>query len=163
FPLKKATATKLQQTLQQVVANRPPKVKGEPLDPITVVADSWVNALLVAADVDDLSTVESLIERLDSEPAESGLSIHVFPLAKADARRVAQVVQGLFRDSTPGSGSPTTSMLPVTVNADERINAIIVSCGEIDAKRVAELVKKLDTEQVARVSEIKVFPLRYAK
>jgi type II secretory pathway component GspD/PulD (secretin) len=164
FPLKKATATKLQPTLQRVVANRPVKVKGEPLDPITIVADSWVNALLVAASVDDLSTVESLIERLDSEPAESGLAIHVFPLAKADARRVAQVVQGLFRDSNSNT-DPATSLanLPVTVNADERINAIIVSCGEVDAKRVGELVKKLDTEQVARVSEIKVFPLKYAK
>jgi type II secretory pathway component GspD/PulD (secretin) len=157
FPLKKATALKLQQTLQQITANRPAKVKGEPLDPITIVADSWVNALLVGASVDDMSTVESLIERLDSEPAETGLAIHVFPLAKADARRVATVVQGLFREGTPGT------VLPVTVNADERINALVVSCGELDAKRIDELVKKLDTEQVARVSEIKVFPLRYAR
>lgn len=160
FPLKKATATKLQPIMQQIVANRPQKVKGEPLDPITIVADAWVNALLVAASVDDLSTVESLIQRLDSEPAESGLAIHVFPLAKADARRVATVVQGLFRETGPGvvGGS-----LPVTVNADERINAIVVSCGEVDAKRISDLVKQLDTEQVARVSEIKVFPLRFAK
>jgi len=43
------------------------------------------------------------------------------------------------------------------------MNAVVVSCGENDAKRIAELVKKLDTEQVARVSEIKVFPLRFAK
>ena len=28
---------------------------------------------------------------------------------------------------------------------------------------IGELVKKLDTEQVARVSEIKVFPLKYAR
>ncbi|MBM3847561.1 MAG: hypothetical protein FJ405_14915, partial [Verrucomicrobia bacterium] len=157
FPLKKATATKLQATLQQILANRPPPVRGEPIDPITVVADAWVNALLVGASVGDMSTVESLLERLDSEPAETGIAIHVFPLAKADARRVATVVQGLFRDGPQGPN------LPVTVNADERINAIVVSCGEIDAKRIGELVKKLDTEQVARVSEIKVFPLKYAR
>ncbi|HAM73690.1 MAG TPA: hypothetical protein DCM86_18810 [Verrucomicrobiales bacterium] len=157
FALKKATALKLQPILQQIVANRPVRVKGEPLEPITIVADSWVNALLVGAAVDDMNTVQSLIERLDSEPAETGIAIHVFPLAKADARRVATVVQGLFREGTPGT------VLPVTVNADERINAIVVSCGEIDAKRIAELVHKLDTEQVARVSEIKVFPLRHAR
>lgn len=159
FPLKKATATKLHGTLQQIVANRPPRVRGEPLDPINIVADSWVNALLVGASVDDMSTVESLVERLDAEPAETGLAIHVFPLAKADARRVATVVQGLFRDSSTGPGAA----LPVTVNADERINGLVVSCGEVDARRIAELVKKLDTEQVARVSEIKVFPLKNAK
>ena len=158
FTLKKATAIKLQPTLTQIMSNRPQKVKGEPVDPITIVADAWVNALLVGAAVDDMSTVESLIDRLDSEPAETGIAIHVFPLAKADARRVATVVQGLFRDGTVAG-----NLLPVLVSADERINAIVVSCGELDAKRVDELVRKLDTEQVARVSEIKVFPLRFAK
>ena len=34
-----------------------------------------------------------------------------------------------------------------TVNADERINAIIVSAGENDIKRLQELVEKLDTTQ----------------
>ncbi|MFM8420027.1 MAG: secretin N-terminal domain-containing protein, partial [Verrucomicrobiota bacterium] len=157
FPLQKATAAKLQQTLQAIVANRPPKVKGEPIDPITIVADNWVNALLVGATVDDMDTVASLVRQLDAEPTDTGLSIHVFPLAKADARRVATTVQGLFRDAGPNQ------VLPVVINADERINALVVSCGEIDARRIGELVRQLDTDQVARVSEIKVFPLDHAR
>jgi type II secretion system protein D len=157
FPLQKATATKLQATLQSIVANRPPRVKGEPIDPINIVADQWANALLVAASVEDMGTVESLIQRLDAEAADTGISVHFFPLAKADARRVAQVIQGLFREGVSGTTQP------VTVTADERINAIVVSCGAADARRIGELVKKLDTEQVARVSEIKVFPLKYAR
>ncbi|HXG46164.1 MAG TPA: secretin N-terminal domain-containing protein, partial [Methylomirabilota bacterium] len=157
FPLKKATAAKLQATLQPIFANRPAKVRGETPDPITLVADSWANALLVGAAADDMSAVASLIERLDSDPADTGIAVHLFPLAKADARRVAQTVQSLFREGTPGT------TLPVTVSADERINAVVVSCGEADARRIGELVKKLDTEQVARVSEIKVFPLKYAR
>ena len=157
FPLKKATAAKLQSTLQPIFANRPPKVKGEPVEPITLVADRWVNALLVGASVDDMPTVASLIEQLDSEPGDTGVAIHVFPLAKADARRVAQTVQSLFRDSTLNQTSS------VSVSADERINAIVVSCGETDAKRIEDLVRKLDTEQVSRVSEIRVFPLTYAR
>jgi type II secretory pathway component GspD/PulD (secretin) len=163
FPLKKATAGSLQRTMQQIVANRPPRVKGETLDPINIVADRWVNALLVAANVEDMSTVESLIQQLDAEPSETGISVHVFPLVKADARRVAQTIQALFRDVPAGPNAPIGPNLPVLVNADERMNAVVVSCGENDAKRIAELVKKLDTEQVARVSEIKVFPLRFAK
>lgn len=157
FALKKATAQKLQQTLQPIFANRPPKVRGEANDPITIMADPWVNALLVGASADDMSTVESLINQLDADATDRGLSIHVFPLAKADARRVATTVQSLFRENAPGS------VVPVQVNADERINAIVVSCGEVDAKRIGELVKKLDTEQVARVSEIRVFPLKFAR
>lgn len=157
FPLKKATAMKLQATLQPIFANRPPRVRGEPLDPVTIIADSWINALLVGATLEDMAAVESLINQLDAEPSATGLAIHVFPLAKADARKVVLTVQGLFRDGTPGQ------VLPVQISADERINALIVSCGEVDAKRIGELVKRLDTEQVARVAEIKVFPLKNAR
>jgi type II secretory pathway component GspD/PulD (secretin) len=114
----------------------------------------------VGANVEDLGTVEGLIKQLDAEPAENGLAIHVFPLAKADVRKVALTVQGLFRDGPTGTPGQATQ---VQVTADERINALIVSCGEVDARRIAELVKRLDTEQVARVAEIKVFPLKNAR
>ena len=160
FTLQKATAAKLQATLQPIFTNRPPRVRGEPNDPITIIADAWVNALLVGANVEDMTAVEALIKQLDAEPAPNGLAIHVFPLAKADVRKVALTVQGLFRDGPPNAtGQPTQ----VQVTADERINALIVSCGEVDARRIAELVKRLDTEQVARVAEIKVFPLKNAR
>jgi len=43
------------------------------------------------------------------------------------------------------------------------MNAIVVSAGEVDLKRIQELVAKLDTGNVARVSEIRIFPLRYAQ
>ncbi len=157
FPLRKATALKLQATLQPIFANRPPKVRGEPNDPITIIADQWVNALLVGAAADDLSTVASLIEKLDSDPTETGLAIHVFPLQKADVRKVVTTVQALFRENLPNQ------VLPITVSADDRINALVVSCGETDAKRIGELVQKLDTDQVAKVSEIRVFPLQHAR
>ncbi len=158
FPLKQTTAGKLQETLQKLFVNRPPRVKGEPVDPITVVADPWVNALLIGASVDDMSMVSSLIERLDSEQAQLGLTVQVFPLAKAVAKQVATTIQGLYRDGTPGA----STAYPVLVSSDERLNAIVVSAGEADLKRIGELVKKLDTDNVARVSEIRVFGLKYA-
>jgi type II secretion system protein D len=157
FVLKQTTASKLQSTLQRLFTNRPARVRGEPPEPITVVADSWANALIVGASVDDMGMVSSLIERLDSEPPQGGLTVQVLPLAKADARRVATTVQGLYREGSPGTASA------VIVTADERMNALVVSAGESDLKRITELVKKLDTDQLAKVSEIRVFPLRFAK
>ncbi|MEN9676502.1 MAG: putative type secretion system protein precursor, partial [Verrucomicrobiota bacterium] len=157
FPLRKATALRMQATLQPIFANRPPKVRGEPVDPITIMADPWVNALLVGATVDDLAIVDSLVEKLDTDPAETGLAIRVFPLRKADAAKVVTTVRSLFRENLPNQ------VVPISVSADERINALVVSCGEADARRIGELVEKLDTEQVSRVSEIRVFPLQYAR
>ena len=156
YNLSQATATKLQGTLRTLFAQRVPRIKGQSVEPITVVADAWANALIVGASPEDMPMVSSLIERLDSGKTEAGAEIEIMPLRKADARRVAETVQGLYRD-----GASTAA--PVAVNVDDRLNALVVSAGEADRKRIAELVKKLDTDAVARVSEIRILPLKNAR
>jgi type II secretory pathway component GspD/PulD (secretin) len=156
-PLKQATAGKLQATLVQLFLRRPPTVRGELPDPITVVADSWANALIIGASPEDLGMVESLITQLDNDQTEPGTEVQVMVLAKADVRQVAQTITSLYRTGGPGTASP------VTINVDERLNAVVVSAGQGDIKRIAELVKKLDSDQVAQVSEIRIFPLVNAR
>ena len=160
FPLKYATATTLQATLQRLFANRPPPIQGEPREPVTVIADGWANALIVGATDDDLQMAASLIEELDSPQPSGGPQVQVFQLAKADAQRVAQTLQSLFQ-SASGSGQGSASQ--VMINVDQRLNAIVVSAGQADLERIAALVKKLDTSEVARVAEIRVFPLKNAQ
>ena len=72
------------------------------------MADSWVNALIVGASVEDLEMVASLLDRLDSEQTQKGLSVQVLPLAKANAAKVAQTVQGLFREGASGTAMPVS-------------------------------------------------------
>lgn len=79
------------------------------------------------------------------------------PLAKADARQVALTITTLYRSGGPSSVSS------VTANVNKRLNAVIVCAGASDIKRIADLVKKLDTDQVAQVSEIRVFTLTNAR
>jgi general secretion pathway protein D len=43
------------------------------------------------------------------------------------------------------------------------MNAIVVSGGKVEIERIKEVVAKLDTDQVSRVTEIRVFPLEYAR
>ncbi len=157
FSLKQATAGKLAATLTQLFAKRPTTIRGEPPDPITIVEDSWANSLIVGASPEDLVMVQSLISQLDNGLAEAGMEVQVMPLVKADARQVAQTITTLYRSGGPGTVSP------VTANVDERLNAVIVSAGQTDIKRIAELVKKLDTDQVTQVCEIRVFTLTNAR
>ncbi|MCD6339598.1 MAG: hypothetical protein J7M29_09505, partial [Verrucomicrobia bacterium] len=161
FPLQRATATKLQTTLQRLFANRRAGAGGTPPEPVTIIADSWANALIIGASEDDLTLAEKLIKQLDEEQPSVNVKVEVFPMAKADARRVAQTLQTLFRGSGGAGAGAVPS--PVLINVDERLNAIIVSAGENDLKRIGELVRKLDTDQVARVAEIRVVPLQYAR
>ena len=157
FPLKYTTATTLQDTLQKLFANRPAPIKGQSPDPITLVADAWVNVLIVGARVHDMTMVESMIEKLDNDQAELGVKVEVIPVLKADVARLAETVQALYEEGK------TASALPVFVNPDERLNSLIVSGGEADLNRIKEVVRKLDTDQVSRVSEIRVIPLEYAR
>ena len=160
YTLTNATASKMQMTLQRLFQNRPAKARGTPADPITIVADAWANALIIGTSPDDEEMVQSLITKLD-KPESDALKVHVFPMAHADARRVATTVQALLRGQQGGFGFGGAA--GPTVSADERINAIIVSAGESDIKRLEELVQKLDTEQVARINEIRIFPLTFAR
>ncbi len=157
FTLKQATAAKLSSTLTQLFAKRPPTIRGETPDPITIVEDSWANELVVGATPDDLLMVESLISQMDNVQPESGMEVQVMPLVKADARQVATTITTLYRSGGPGSVSP------VTANVDERLNAVIVSGGQTDIRRIADLVKKLDTDQVTQVDQIHIFALTNAR
>ena len=155
--LKHATASKLGATLTQLFLRRPAAIRGEAPDPITIVEDSWANALVVGASPEDMSMVESLITQLDSESTEAGVEVQVLPLSKADARQVAQTITTLYR--TGGPGTPST----VTANVDERLNAVVVSAGQNDIKRIVDLVKKLDTDQVTQVHQVRIFSLTNAR
>jgi type II secretion system protein D len=156
FDLENATAAKLQDTLQRLFANRPSTVVGKAAEPITLIADPWVNALLVTAALEDMTMVESLIERLDAKQTDLGIAVEVIPVLKANATRVADTITGLYK-------AGTQSGLPIVVNADERMNAIVVSGGKVELDRIREVVAKLDTDQVSRVTEIRIFPLENAR
>jgi len=152
FYLKHATATALQPTLERLFTQR--VARGNVRDPITVIADPKTNALLVGASSADMKLAEDLIAQLDSEADKKGFAMHVFPLEKADAAQVASTLESLFQSQGTTAG--------VAVSVDERINALIVSAGDADAKRIAELIKQLDKGAVTRVTEIKIFTLKNA-
>jgi type II secretion system protein D len=153
FPLKSATAGALQPTLEELFAQR--IARGRTQDPVAIIADSRINALIVGASPEDMELAGILIGKLDTAAGGAGAGLNVFPLKKADASQVATTIQGLYSQGAGGTAS-------VTVTADERTNALVVSAGEADLERIRELVEKLDQEQVASVTEIRVFPLRNA-
>ncbi|MCK4602370.1 MAG: hypothetical protein KAU28_07875, partial [Phycisphaerae bacterium] len=128
--------------------------RGARRNPVTIIADAQANTLVVGADPEDMKTAEALIEQLDVEPAEAGKTVQVFPLRKADAARVAETLRSLFQVQGAAAG--------VTISVDERINAVVVTGGQAELKRVEDIVRQLDTEAVTRITEIRVFTLANA-
>jgi type II secretion system protein D len=156
FYLKQATATVIAPTLQQLFAQR--VARGGVKEPVTIVTEARTNSLIVSASPDDLKVAESLINRLDAEPDRPGTSVQVFAIAKADATQVATTLRSLYTaQGAAAAGTPS-----VVVGVDERINAVVVSAGPADLKRIGEIVQQLDTDTVPRVTEIRVFTLQNA-
>jgi len=155
FPLQNATASKLETTLTELFLNRPSLASEPEPQPITTVADRWTNSLLVAATLEDLEMVASLVTQLDGEENARSV-IRVIPLARASAESVAVSIDAMYSAEDP------TAESGVVVTADSRVNALIVSAGDSDFARIQKLAQELDTGVVARVSEIRVIPLAHA-
>ena len=156
FPLKNGSAAKLKTMLDRLFTGRTTPPGGQAPQSVTIIADPISNSLVVGAATEDLPMVRDLVGRLDAEQTSPDINVAVFPLAKANATSVSQIIQSLFRDSG------TTVGPSVAINVDDRINALVVSAGENDLKRIEELAKQLDTDEVKRVSEIRVFGLEHA-
>ena len=156
FPLKNGSAAKLKTMLDRLFTGRTTPPGGQAPQPVTIIADPISNSLVVGAATEDLPMVRDLVGRLDAEQTSPDINVAVFPLAKANATSVSQIIQSLYRDSG------TTVGPSVAINVDDRINALVVSAGVNDLKRIEELAKQLDTDKVKRVSEIRVFGLKHA-
>lgn len=154
FHLQQGTAAVLQPVVEQLFSQRVVR-EGQQRDPVTVLSDARSNALVVGASPSDMLEVAGLIERLDVPP-RPGETVRVFPLKKANPASVQQTLEGLFQTQ----GGPQAA--GVTIGVDERRNAVIVSAGQADMERMADLIDKLDSGLPAEVTTIQVFTLRNA-
>jgi type II secretion system protein D len=158
FKLKYATAAVLQSTLDRLFRQR--NVREPQRDTVTVVADPVANALIVGATADDMKAVEDLLARLDTAKQQADWTVEVFPLADADATQLAETIRGL--DQARGTGTGGTGGGGLIVSADPRTNALIVTGGPADIQRISELVGKLDSKNLTKVTQIRVYPLAHA-
>jgi len=151
FQLKQATATAIQPVLTQLFSQRVSRDTAK--NPMTVLAEPRTNALIVGASPEDMPLAEALIAQLDRAPEQPGETVQVFALKKADATQVATTLRNLLQaEGATGVG----------ISVNERVNALVVSAGAADLKRISDLVARLDTDALARVTEIRIFTLANA-
>jgi type II secretion system protein D len=168
FPLKFATAIMLQPTIQLLFQQRQEREAGLQQRIVTVVADARTNSIVVGGELEDIEAARELIKRLDIEPPLPGAVAQIFPLAQADALEVANTLRTLYQaPTTPGAPAiPGPDGVPapptVSISADTRLNAVVVSASPEELGRIGELVRQLDLKTPTLVTEIRVFPLRRA-
>jgi type II secretion system protein D len=186
FPLKNANAEQAQLVVEQLFAAQQAEQEQvvPPLAPkALVIAETRTNSLIVRAGPRDMEAVRTLIAKIDQPGGEKVNEIRVFRLRNALAANLATVLQRAVRgggagdtpaDSTAGLAQllrmvtidaqgrqrlESGVLAGVTVNADERANALIVSAPPESMPLMAALITQLDVAPDA-VAQIKVFTIQ---
>lgn len=182
FYLKNAAATAAQATLQEFFTERPGLGTR-----VLVTADARTNSLLVKAAPRDLAEVAALIRRIDTPKSKAVNELRVFPLRNSLATAIAPILQQAITGQAaapPGGGgggaapaATKSTMLrfttidaqgrrqiesgilsDVSITADPRGNALVVSAPAASMDLIGALVRQLDQMPAAQ-SQIKVFTI----
>ena len=156
--LKFANAEELGQRLQMLFAQTRQPGGSE----TSIVGDSWSNTLVVLADPRDVEWIRQLIKVMDTE--EGGKrDIEIRRLDHAEATDLAEKLTELFQFGGQqvggsrsrsrsrwsyygygGGGRGSTSEEEVSIIADTRLNALIITAKPQDMAQVLEMIELLD-------------------
>ncbi|MEN0019340.1 MAG: secretin N-terminal domain-containing protein [Planctomycetota bacterium] len=147
---------------------------------VTIVADPASNSLVISADETEWPAIESLLTKLDNESYDTSRQLAVIPLQFADAQSVARALNESFRaqlddrvrservrdaqENRRGSGrngrdddfvQPVlvdTEGVP-SVSAEPQTNALIVSAGPKELRRIERIIEQLDVAEFQDLPE----------
>jgi type II secretion system protein D len=157
-----AQAEQIAPRLQRIMRERQQAIGGgqRPGDAVTIEPDPSSNTLIVAASDENVEVVRGLVDllvRAESEAA-AGRLLEIITLQSSRADDMATLLHELYVTEANRRRGPGT----VTVTADDRANAVIVSAPPSDLSEIRQLVARLDGTKPASVLEIKYVALESA-
>lgn len=113
-----------------------------------VVADERSNSVLISSDPSTRLKLRAVIAHLDT-PLEGRGNTHVIYLRYAKAKSLVPILEGVLRGaSTPTGGKPTApAPEEASVQADEAINALVVTASSSVIHNLMGVVRQLDVRR----------------
>jgi hypothetical protein len=183
FHLKQANAVNVAETLQNVLAGGGFGLRG--YGGASVVADQRLNAVIVQAGRNDMTTIENLIHTLDSADQSSGIGPKpkLIPVKNTSAERIAEILRDVYKTQLTAGGARRPIQLPqqrmssemaalmqqisaastgpeMTLGVDRATNSVVVAAPAPLLKEVEALVHTLDEESNASKPTVRVLALR---
>ncbi|MDB6040571.1 MAG: hypothetical protein JWM99_4412, partial [Verrucomicrobiales bacterium] len=156
--LKSADATAITPIVSNVYAEMMKDQHGpDYVSQTKIVPDTTGNRIIVTGAADEISQIADVVQRLDRAP-EQAPGARVFKLNSGDATILAPIVaQAMVRFDSRGN-----PIKRVTVTADDKSNALIVSGTRADLQDVASVIEKLDgdSSETGRERQLKIFPVK---
>jgi len=109
---------------------------------IQVIANERNNTLVVRGKPRPLAEILKLVDKLD-QPSTADGAAQVVYLRHADAVAVAELLNGLAQDL----GEESEGAKPVTIQADESLNAIVVRADRSQFNEISAILEKLDVRR----------------
>ncbi|MGI9015400.1 MAG: secretin N-terminal domain-containing protein [Phycisphaerales bacterium] len=131
-----------------------------PMTRLVVRAEDQLNALVVVGTQANLTVIEELVQMFDVPELAPDSKIRIYPVQHASASRVATTIERLFQQQAQRNELREEDR--ITIEADERTNALVVSTSESSFRIVESLLESLDAEVAADFAEIRRIPLTTA-
>jgi len=136
-----AEAEDVAQYLAKIV--QPVKKGGKTSDPVKVVADKRLNAVIVLAQTQEMAQIIRLLDSLDHPTPEGEETIHVVHLDNADAEELSKVLTGLAGKGGQTGKDPIIST-DVKIVADKATNSLVISADPDEFETLQKVLKGLD-------------------
>lgn len=149
IPLKHASPGELQRVLSSFISKTSVMASYEP-----------TNMLIVTDFLSNITRILEIVNAIDVPG--TGEEITVLPLKHANALKIANSLNAVFRTVVQADKNKTATSTQVILVPDERTNTLIIVASEVDTLKVRELVDLLDKVIPKGDSDIHVYYLQNA-
>ncbi|MHC4416411.1 MAG: secretin N-terminal domain-containing protein [Planctomycetota bacterium] len=127
-----------------------------------VLTDLRSNSLLVAANPEDLTSIEDLVDKLEAAPINPAVGLHVIPLETTRAELLAPRLQALMRQRQQSLGTARTPADRVTIEPDTASNSLIVAASQDNLQVVRDLIEALIKAEAGTIGDATIEVLQLA-
>jgi len=157
YTLEEAPASKVGEMITNIFQERNQPRQGAtgaqvPDVKVTVESNDATNSLLINASREDHVLVADLVARLD-RPSTVIDRVRVFPLERARAERVKEILEQLYE---AGRGGESGAQM-IAVVEDKRTNSVVVAAPPGELKNIGEVVSRLDQAEAKGYTEVGIF------
>ncbi len=111
---------------------------------VSIVASERTNSLVIKGERLTVARVKALIAQLDVPANRSG-TIKVIRLAHSDATKMAEILSNLISSQ---SGKTEGTMVDVSIQADESINALVIRADPANMIDLMDIIESLDVRRL---------------
>ncbi|MEY4942223.1 MAG: ral secretion pathway protein, partial [Planctomycetota bacterium] len=134
-------ATAVNQIMDRRYADMPQTVakRARPL----VMTDPRSNCLLIAATEPDFKDIESLVARIEEQPTDPAVALHVIPVQGVRVETIAPRLQTVMRERMATLGDTARPSDRISIESDLATNTLIVASSQENAEIIKQLIDSL--------------------